>query len=43
VLALVSPDSAEAFPTLADLSVFKVPLSPRAVEQQQPDGDRRGF
>jgi hypothetical protein len=39
VLTLLSPDSAEVFPSLAGLSVFKVPLSPRSVEPKQQDGD----
>jgi hypothetical protein len=39
VVTLVSPGSADTFPSLVDLNVFKVPLSPVAVEQKQRDGD----
>jgi TRAP-type uncharacterized transport system substrate-binding protein len=33
VLALVSPEAAEGFPEIAGFRIFRVPLSPRALER----------
>jgi hypothetical protein len=32
VVALVSPDAAEAFPDIAGYNIFRIPLSPRSVK-----------
>jgi TRAP-type uncharacterized transport system substrate-binding protein len=34
VLALVSPEAAEAFPEIAGFRIFRVPLSPRALKER---------